>query len=488
MVNQVTQVFGGAGGSQRLLVLFVGLGTLAVIWGLTQWGMAPTWVPVASGLPFEQISDATQRLDESGIEYRLEAGGGLITVSDGDLPRARVILASEGFTGSLSRPGFELFDQPSWGMTDFTQRVNYRRALEGELERTIGNMRGVESAQVHLALNEDSFLDRSDISGEASVVLRLRSGARADDAVVGGIQSLVASSVQRLEPDNVMVLDDSGRALSSAGSDSGVRRTERQLQVQTQIEGYLESKAEVIVEQMVGPGNTRVRVAVQLNFDQIDRTVQAVDPDQQFVISEETSEITPGSDQQGAGSVTTALVFEATRSVETLSRGGARVERLTVAVVLNDHEIEDPDGTVTFQARTPQELAQIESLVRNAVGVTDSRGDEITVVSIPFEKPPLPTPVEEESSVDVAGVLLAAQRPVVALAGLGVAVFLAFKLLGMLSLGSIGASTIQQLPAPVESRTLPPEPMQQRIPAEPAFQLTDPDMTARVVRSWMKDS
>ncbi len=314
------QIFGRAGGSQRVVTVLVGLGALAIIWGFSRWGMEPSWVPVSSGLPVEQIGEATQRLDEADIEYRFAGGGSLITVSDRDLARARVMLASEGLTGSLSRPGFELFDQPSWGMTDFTQRVNYRRALEGELERTIGNMSGIESAQVHLALNEDSFLNSSDATGEASVVLRLRSGARAEDAVVGGIQSLVASSVQRLEPENVMVLDDSGRPLSSSASDPSSRRTGRQLQVQTQMEGYLESKAEALVEQMVGPGNARVRVAVQLNFDQIDRTVQAVDPDQQLVVSEDRSEITPGSDAQGAGSVTTALVFEATRSVETLSR------------------------------------------------------------------------------------------------------------------------------------------------------------------------
>lgn len=471
-----------------MVALLVGLGTIAVIWSLSRWGMAPTWTPVASGLPVEQIGEAAQRLEESGIEYRFEGGGNLITVPEKDLAQARVILASEGLTGSVARPGFELFDQPSWGMTDFTQRVNYRRALEGQLERTIGAMSGVESAQVLLVLNEDSFLNRSDVTGEASVVLRLRSGARADDAVVGGIQALVASSVQRLEPENVMVLDEYGRPLSSPDSEPGVGSTGRQLQVRTQWESYLEAQAEVLVEQMVGPGNARVRVSAQLNFDRIDRTVRAVNPDEQLVVSEERSEITPGSEAQGAASVTSSIVFEATRSVETFSSSGARLERLTVAVVLNDREIENPDGSVSFQARTAEELAQIESLVRNAVGITDARGDEITVVSTPFEIPS-PLPPAADDAVDVAGILLAAQRPVVALAGVAMAVFLALRILGMLNLGSIGAGTVHQISPPSDDRALPAAPpMLPKPPAEPVFQITDPDMTARVVRSWMKDA
>ena len=288
------------------MLLFVGAGAFAVIWGFAQWGMAPSWVPVAAGLPIEQVGEATQRLDEVGIEYRMERGGSLLTVAQEDLPRARVTLASEGLTGLVGSPGFELFDQASWGMTDFTQRVNYRRALEGELERTIGNMRDIESAQVHLALNEASVLSsRSDLTGEASVVLRLKSGNRADDSVVEGIQSLVASSVPRLEPQNVMVLDDSGRLLSASASDPLVRRTGGQFQVRAQLEEYLETKAEALVEQVVGPGNARVSVAVQLNFDEINRTVQAVDPDEQLLVSEDRSEITPETQDQGAGSVTT---------------------------------------------------------------------------------------------------------------------------------------------------------------------------------------
>ena len=183
---------------------------------MAQWGMSPRLVPVASGLPIERVGDATQRLSEAGIEYELERGGQMIMVPDRLAAQARVLLAQEGLTGTTNAPGFELFDKPSWGMTDFTQRVNYRRALEGELQRTITNMRGVQSAEVHLALREGSFLADSEETGEASVVLRLNNGAAPDGAIVEGVQSLVASAVEGLREDKVAVLDDRGRLLSTS--------------------------------------------------------------------------------------------------------------------------------------------------------------------------------------------------------------------------------------------------------------------------------
>jgi flagellar M-ring protein FliF len=141
------------GGERRALLIGVGVLAALLIFGLSRWATAPTWVPLFTGLPLETVGDVTQRLDEENVRYRLERGGAEVLVPASDVARARVRLAKDGLP-SAGRPGLELFDQPSWGMTDFSQRINYRRALEGELERTIGKMRGVESAQVHLGMQE----------------------------------------------------------------------------------------------------------------------------------------------------------------------------------------------------------------------------------------------------------------------------------------------------------------------------------------------
>jgi flagellar M-ring protein FliF len=451
------------------------------------------WVPVVSGLPLERISQATQRLDEEGIAYQLDRGGSVVSVEEPSAARARVVLAADGFGASGTRPGFELFDQPSWGMTDFTQRINYRRALEGELERTIGRMRGVRGAQVHLAIQEGSWMLSDARPTEASVVLQLEAAGRSEDPMVEGIQFLVANSVEGLAPENVMVLDDRGRLLSAPEGDEGVGQSTRQLQVQRQIETYLQAKAEALVEQMVGPGNVTVRVAAELNFDQIDRTVEAVDPEQQATASENRSEIVPGSAEQGASSVTSNTVYENARSVERTSRGGAKLERLTVAVVLSDRRVEGAGGDTTYQARGNDEIRRVEGLVKNAVGFSAERGDAISVVSAPLES--LPTPPEEAPSGGVVDAVRVNQKPIVTVVALAVTLFLALRVLGSIQAAApmrslaAGAST-GMLGAGADARELAASAAAPVIIAPPpatTVRLTDPNMTARVVRAWMKD-
>src|SRR4029077_13943203 len=180
-----------------------------------------------------------------------ERGGADIMVASDDLAKARVALAKGGLPNA-GRPGLELFDQPSWGMTDFTQRINYRRALEGELERVVGKMRGIDAAQVHLVMHENDGFAAQDRPTEASVVLKLK--GETDPEVVKGIAHLVASSVDGLTSEHVTIVDDAGRMLSEAEEAmSATSLTSHQLDVQRQIEEYARSKAEKIVAQMVGP-------------------------------------------------------------------------------------------------------------------------------------------------------------------------------------------------------------------------------------------
>ncbi len=496
MSQALTQIIERTGGNRRALLALVGIGAAAVIFGFSRWAMAPAWAPIAQGLPMESIGAITNRLDEEGLRYRLEAGGSAVTVPEPEAARARVILATQGLPAS-GRPGFELFDEPSWGMTDFTQRVNYRRALEGELERTIGKMRGVESAQVHLALQESSFLRRTSRPAEASVVLALHSGMRPEDGMVAGIASLVASSVEGLDPDNVTVLGEGGRLLS-AGPDLATAEglTDRQLEIRRSVEEHLEAKALDQVTPIVGNGNADVRVSVDLNFDRIDRTVQSFDPDQQVTMTEDRSEILPSTDEQGAASLTTNSTFEVGQSVETLSRGGARIERVTVAVLVNDRPVTSDEGEPpAFEARSTEELARVEALVRNAVGLDERRGDAISVVSIPFDLA-LPEELTDAEAMDLAGMVYAAQRPAVALFGVLMTVFLALRLL----------STVKALPAPQNESVLAaqgpdgalaaagaeggqvPHPAAAPLAQPRRVELADPKMTARVVKAWMNEA
>jgi len=269
------------GSGRRVLVLVVGVAAAGLIFAVSQWAGAPTWVPAFVGVPLEGVTQMTDKLDQAGVKYKLERGGADIMVAVNDLAKARVALAKGGIP-MAGRPGLELFDQPSWGMTDFTQRINYRRALEGELERTIGKMRSVESAQVHLVMHETDGFAAQSRPTEASVVLKTK--GETDTEIVKGIAHLVASSVDGLTSDHVTIVNDAGRMLSEAEESTSLAGlSSRQLAVQREIEDYLRNKAEKIVGQMVGAANLRVQVSARMSFDRVERTTASGDPHKQVV-------------------------------------------------------------------------------------------------------------------------------------------------------------------------------------------------------------
>src|SRR5919198_1100143 len=171
----VTDAVRRMNGTRRFLGLGIIAGALALLWVGSRWAGGPEYVTLYRDLELSGAGSITDNLTKNAIAYRLEDGGSTVLVSQSDVARARVLLAKDGLPTS-GRPGMELFDKPSWGMTDFTQRITYRRALEGELSRTIGTLRGVDHAQVHLALPESSPLRKLERPAEAAVVLSLRPG------------------------------------------------------------------------------------------------------------------------------------------------------------------------------------------------------------------------------------------------------------------------------------------------------------------------
>src|SRR5918912_232118 len=384
MTESLQPLLEKVGGARRAMIIAVGVGSVALIFGLSRWATAPDWVPAYTSVPLELVGKMTDKLDQAGIKYRLERGGADVMVASSDLARARVVLAREGLP-TAGRPGLELFDQPSWGMTDFTQRVNYRRALEGELERTIGKMRGIEAAQVHLALHESSSFRDSNKPSEASVVLKLRGGEEPSRDVVQGIAHLVASSVDGLESEHVTVVDDAGHLLSES-NDSGVAGlTSHQLNVQREVESYLETKAQQLVAQIVGAANAKVQVSATINFDKVERATQSVDPDK--------------------------------------------------------------------QATSTEERSRIEKLVRSAVGVDESRGDVISVVSVPFVA--AAPSAQSEPKADVWSKVQEVQRP--ALSTLGLVLAFVVALLAIRSLRTPARSQVAAaaVPAPAHAAALP---------------------------------
>jgi flagellar M-ring protein FliF len=503
MADDMRQMLERFGGFRRIATLGVGILAVGAIIAVSKWATAPTWVPVLSGVPYEMSGEIASRLEEAGIPHRLENGGAEVRVAATDLARARVAIAREGMP-TAGRPGLELFDKPSYAMTDFTQRINYRRALEGELERTIGKMRGVEQAQVHLALQETSTFRTSKSPSEASVVLKLRSGENPTADVVRGIAQLVASSVDGLESDRVTIVDDAGRLLSlPTESETIAGLTTRQLEVQRSVESHLEGKAEELINRMLGAGNARVQISATVNFDRVERTTQSLDPEKQVAATEQKAEIIPGA-QGGAASSNVATTYENAKSTETFAPAIGGLKRLTVAVLVNDKQTGTADAP-TFESRNIEELARIETLVKSAVGYDSTRGDMVSVVSVPFAIPVKPTVVPE-----VAPTMVERVRENQSLILNALALVLAF-VIGFLALRSLrapaakplaqlaGASNAAAALAPgtdmgemrAGMRSMP-ELVAQQANVETRNRVTttveqQPEIAAKLVRAWMKE-
>lgn len=424
MSSLLQGVFGRVRGGRQIAIIAVGVIVTVLVFGVSRWATAPTMVPLYADVPIESVGKMTDKLTESGIAYELDRAGSTILVGSADLAKARVALAREAMPVA-GRPGLELFDKPSWGMTDFTQKVNYRRALEGELERTIGRMRDIKAVQVHLALEDDQVFKKNERPSKASVTLTMADGQSPNESTVRGIASLVAGSVGGLEPDHVTIVDERGQALTMEGDGSVAGLSSRQLAVQREVESYMEGKASSLISSLVGNGNARVQVAASINFDKVERTVQAVDPDKQATSTEQRAEVVPGTPQQGAGYSTVATSYENTRSVESFSGAIGNVKKLTVAVLVADKVTIPPakPNAKTAPApvvtpRSPDEIARIESLVRNALGVDSTRGDMISVVSAPFN---LPVPEVVADSLPTPGLVAQLQanpKPVITIASL----------------------------------------------------------------------
>ena len=483
----------------------IGVVALIAILGVSRWATTPELVPAFSGVPLENVGKMTDALDAAGVTYALERGGTDIMVGANDLARARVVLASAGLPAA-GRPGMELFDQPSWGMTDFAQKINYRRALEGELERTISTMKGIERAQVHLAIKEtQAFRRASDAPAEASVVVKLRNGQRPEADVVRGISQLVASSIDNLEAQRVAVLDDGGRLLSRMlDASDPASLSSAQLEQQRAVEDHLAEKAGLMVSQIVGNGNATVTVSADLSFDQVERMSQVVDPDKQALSTEQKAEITPGA-EGGAGSTNIASSYDNSRTVETVKSATGVVKRLTVSVLVKDRV----DAKGANLARPQAELAQIESLVRNAVGYDSTRGDMVKVVSTAFEGV---TAVPGETTGEkVMRTVQQLQRPALGFAGLAIAMVIALMMMKSLKAQSADARVMalaaarqqpqlngappgmnqlaggaeDEAPMTYEAMRMPVNPLKERVVATAEAY---PDVSAKILRNWMRSA
>jgi len=376
-------------------------------------GTEPTDLsPLMSNLTMEDANEITEQLILMKVPYKISQSGTAVLVPKGDVHELRMKLAAQGLPKG-GGVGFEIFNKPEFGLSRFAEKLNYRRGLEGELRRTIRSMDSVKDARVHVVLPKKSLFRDKEEAATASITLHVARGRAMSEEQVQSIVHLVSSSVEGLSSDSVTVVDSSGRILAKGGEGMNFGQG---LEEQRKMEQNLEGRITKIIERVVGQGKASVQVSAELDYTQSELFTETFDSENPAPRSEQaTEEISGGNidDIQGIPGARANVVGGPAQLGQTTSEGGdrrtakttnyelgkttkrevaqvARLKRLTVAVLVDGVRTEGADGTETVAERSPEQIAQIKELVQSAVGFSEDRGDEVTVVSMGF------TPTQDE--------------------------------------------------------------------------------------------
>ncbi|GKS59229.1 flagellar M-ring protein [Nitrospira sp.] len=418
--------------TQRFAVL---VGLAAAVAGLAAvalWTQQPDMQALFTNLSADDASAIVDRLKTMKVPYELSSGGSTVLVPSGQIHDLRLQLAGQGLPhgGGL---GFEIFDRTSLGVSDFVQKVNYRRALQGELARTIAQLPEVERARVHLSLPERRLFSSEQDRARASVVLALKAGQTLSKIQVQGIVRLVASSVEGLQAHDVTVVDGHGRLLSGGGApDETARLSDSQLEYQRSLEKDIEGRIQTMLERIVGVDKAVVRVSSVLDFRQVETTEERYDPNGQVVRSEQrgqekasgsngvsggvpgvASNVPPGKEAEPVQTSSNTsqnknetVNYEISRTVSKIVEPIGTIKRLSAAVLV-DGKYEgavaggapaEGEAAKKYVPRTQEEIKQIEEIVKKAMGFSADRGDEVQVVNAQFGFGPEDDPAGTEAA------------------------------------------------------------------------------------------
>lgn len=389
---------------------------ITVIAGLTLILMVSgkTWTPLFTNIPADQVPVVISKLQEKNIPFELTDDGKTITVPAELLHSTQMTLMAELGSSKIGAVGLEVFDKQDFGTSSYAQRVNYQRALQGELIRAINTLSAVKQSKVLLALPaKKTFLEEAS-QPTASVVVELHSGKALAPDQIRGIQHLVGSSVEGMDPDRVTVVDDRGKLLTRS-SDSSASASSDLLDLKRKVEGELQTRIEDILGKAVGQGRIIAKVEASLNQRVINSVEETVDPEKTAIRSQQSEEEAldgsrtnpsgvPGSRANLPGAEAAGQVgfnqnvkkeikttnYEVPKTTRNIREAAGGLERLSVSVMIdgNMETTTNADGKeeTKYVPRTPEELAKFESLIKGAVGFNAARGDSVTVENLQFTK------------------------------------------------------------------------------------------------------
>ncbi len=396
--------------------------TIALAVAVVLWSRAPNYSLLYANLSAQDLAAVAAVLDDARVPYKLEHGTGTILVPSSEVHDLRLKLAARGLP-ETEATGYEILDQETgFGTSRFLERKRYQRALEGELARSIDSISVVQSARVHLALPKESVFLRDRAKPSASVLVRLKPGGRLNESQIAGIVHLLASSVPGLEPEAVTVVDQKGRLLSEDAQAREPTLNASQFEYNRRLEEEYRGRILEILAPIVGTAGVRAQVTAELDFTVTEETRESYEPDPRAVRSEQIrerkntsgeAEGIPGAltnQPPRGGSLSTTDVgqepvqsssrevvrnYEVDRAIRHSKHAPGRIQRLSIAVVLDYRKTLDAEGKVQQSPLSPEEIERITELVKKAVGFDAERNDSIHVINMPFQGD-VPVAGEEE--------------------------------------------------------------------------------------------
>jgi flagellar M-ring protein FliF len=413
---QLVEIWKQLGVSQRVSVISATLVLVAGLGSLAFWSSRADYSLLYGKLSDTEASKVISALDDAKVPYKVGEGGGSILVPADKVYEMRMQLAGKGIP-SGDGVGFEIFDKPNFGISDFVQRANYTRAIQGELARTISQIDEIEAARVMIVIPENRLLLDKDKHPTASVFVRVRGNTQLQPSSINSIRFLVANSVEGLSPNFVTVVDNLGNVLSENNENDSISGlSTSQLAAQRNLEQYLAKKAQDMLEKVLGPGQAIVRVSAEINFDTTSSTAEKYDPDGQVIrtqtkndestiattssstsavgisanTSTDTNSVRSGSspvNNSDNHKTTSTVEYEINKTVSSLTQAAGGIKRLSAAVTVAAQY----DGTGTDRKvvnRSPEELDKLKQIVIGAIGIQtgadNTRNDTLTLEELPF--------------------------------------------------------------------------------------------------------
>lgn len=415
-MKQISEFLAVQSAQKKIAMTVTAVAIAAGVTGLFIWAGNRTYLPLMTNLSPEDSANVLKILREKNIPFKVDSTGKNISVSPENIDQLRMDLAIQGMPQS-SVVGYEVFDKTNLGQTSFVQKVNQKRALEGELMRTVNSIHGVRRSRIHLAIPQKSTFVEDSKKPSASVVLDLEPGTTLSEKQIYGIGNLVARAVEGLEPNEVSIVDSLGKTLSKNAGDSLSQLTASQNEFKQSVERQMERSIEEMMSRIVGDGHVVARVTADLDFNSVSEKQVTYDQDGSAIRSQQHNNqsmqgfrpsaggvpgaqsnnplaqgpTAPGStkttDTKVDGNITNYAVPE---TIKTTTRAPGSVKRLSVAVVVDGKIVKskDKDGVVQSksEAWAPEKLKEFESVIASAVGFDKKRGDSLEVKNMEFSQ------------------------------------------------------------------------------------------------------